>query len=170
MCDRWGTGKAGLVRRMIGAVILDGGTYRAVQADRDATVQAGTVVVLSSMAAGIGEVPLGLDDMGWMALSSLVNWLVWTGITYFVGNMLLGGTATWGALLRTLGFAMAPGILAALVVVPLVGGLIRAAVAPWLLVAGVVAIRQALDFSTGKAILTGLLGLIPYWIARALLF
>jgi predicted double-glycine peptidase len=34
-------------------------------------------------------------------------------------------------------------------------------VALWLLATGIVAIRQALDFSTGKAILTALLG----WIA-----
>jgi hypothetical protein len=99
----------------------------------------------------------------------LLGWLVWSGITYLIGDKLLGGTATWGELLRTIGFAQAPQVLVVLAVIPLVGGLVRAAVVIWVLVAGVIAIRQALDFSTGKALATALLGWLAIAIPAAIL-
>ena len=82
-----------------------------------------------------------------------------------IGDKLLGGTATWGELLRTLGFAQAPGVLMIFGIIPLLGGIVRVFVALWLLITGIVAIRQALDFSTSKAIVTALLG----WVAVAAL-
>ena len=103
------------------------------------------------------------ESMGLIA--AFVGWLVWSGITYLIGDKLLGGTATWGELLRTIGFAQSPGMLYVLAIVPLVGGLVRLVVLAWLLVAGIIAIRQALDFSTDKAILTALLG----WLVMGLL-
>jgi hypothetical protein len=39
----------------------------------------------------------------------------------------------------------------------------------WVLIAGIIAIRQALDFGTGKAILTALLGWLALAIPMALL-
>jgi hypothetical protein len=91
-------------------------------------------------------------------LSALLSWLLWGGITYLVGTKLFGGTATWGELLRTIGFAQTPGVLHVLGIIPVLGGVIRFAVAFWVLIAGIIAIRQALDVSTGKAILTAVLG------------
>lgn len=82
-------------------------------------------------------------------------------MTYFVGTRFFGGTADWGELLRTIGFAQSPGVLYVLGIIPILGGLVRFAVMIWILVAGVIAIRQALDFSTGKAVLTAVLG----WLA-----
>ena len=73
-------------------------------------------------------------------------------------DAVLGGTATWGELLRTIGFAQTPGVLQVLGIIPVLGGLIRFAVAIWVLIAGIIAIRQALDVGTGKAILTAALG------------
>jgi hypothetical protein len=83
---------------------------------------------------------------------------VWAGITWLIGTRLLGGTATWGELLRTIGFAQTPRLLSILAFIPVLGWLIRAVVAIWLLLAGIIAIRQALDFGTGKALLTAFLG------------
>jgi hypothetical protein len=77
----------------------------------------------------------------------------------------LGGTATWGELLRTIGFAQSPGVLMIFGIIPILGGLVRVVVAVWLLIAGIIAIRQALDCSTGKAVVTALLG----WIAMVML-
>lgn len=82
-----------------------------------------------------------------------------------IGGWLLGGTATWGEMLRTIGFAHAPGILMVLAVVPLLGWGVEVVVGIWMLVAGVIAVRQALDFGTGKALATVFLG----WLAMALL-
>jgi hypothetical protein len=94
---------------------------------------------------------------------------MWSGITYLIGDKLLGGTATWGELLRTIGFAQSPGVLYALGAVPALGALIRFVVAIWILFAGIIAIRQALDFGTGRAIVTAVLGWLTIAIPLAIL-
>jgi hypothetical protein len=147
-----------MIDRMIGAARLDVPTYEEVEHDESLTMQAALVVVIAAVARAIG----GLDGGSTHVLSGLMTalsmWIVWAGITYVIGDKLLGGTATWGELLRTLGFAQAPGVLAVLGVFGPLSGLVEIGVSIWLLVTGIVAIRQALDFGTGKAILTAVLG------------
>lgn len=156
--------KGDLVERMIGAATLDIQTFEEVEADPTATGQAAAVVAMAAIASGIGLAGEGL----WAALVSpvwaLLAWLLWAGITLLIGTRLLGGTATWGELLRTLGFAQSPGVLYLIGILPLVGGLVRFILPFWILAAGIIGIRQALDFSTGKAILTALLG----WLVMAI--
>src|SRR5262249_7144360 len=93
-------------------------------------------------------------------LSALIFWVVWAYVTYFVGTQFFGGTATPGEMLRTIGFAQSPGVLRILSFIPVLGGLISFIVAIWSIVAGVIAVRQALDFDTGKAILTVIIGFV----------
>lgn len=158
-----------MLERMKRAALLDSHLYEEVEADRTATGQAAAVVAIVAVAQGIGAAALGLGGMIAGIMAALLAWLVWAGITYLIGDKLLGGTATWGELLRTLGFAQTPGLLGILAFLPLLGGLIRFAVAVWVLIAGIIAIRQALDFGTGKAILTGILGWLALAIPMALL-
>ena len=55
--------------------------------------------------------------------------------------------------LRTLGFAAAPGVIRIGGIVPLLGGLVQLTAAIWMLIATVVAVRQALDYTgTGRAL------------------
>jgi len=107
--------------------------------------------------------------VGEQVLAALVGWLVWAGITYLVGDKVLGGTASWGELLRTLGFAQAPGVLMILGIIPFLGTPITALVAIWMLGAAFIAIRQALDFGNGKTLATVLIGWVAYT-ALAVLF
>ena len=144
--------------RMMGAATLDVATYEEVEADTTATGQAAIVVTLAAIASAIGAAGEGGPGIIGMLLGTLVGWALWSGVTYFIGTKLFGGTATWGELLRTIGFAQAPGVLLVLAIVPLLGGLVRVAVSIWLLVAGIIAIRQALDVTTGKAVLTAVIG------------
>lgn len=149
-----------LVDRMIGAAMLDIPTYEEVEADESLTGQAAIVVVLAAIASGIGAYGGDEPQMGLVVgvIASLVGWALWAGVTYLVGDKLLGGTATWGELLRTLGYAQAPGVLYVLGIAPMFGGIVRGIVGIWLLITGIIAIRQALDFSTGKALVTAFLG------------
>ncbi len=158
-----------LVTRMMGAAMLDIDTFEEVEADKTATGQAAAVVAMVAVASLIGSSGGGLSAMISAPVVQLVGWLVWAGATYLIGEKVFGGTATWGELLRTLGFAQAPGVLLLLGILPLVGGLFRAAIAIWMLVAAVIAIRQALDFSTGKAVLTAVVGWLILVVASALL-
>jgi hypothetical protein len=153
-----------MIGRMKGAAALNIQTYEEVEADTTATGQAAGVVVLVAVASAIGAAGRGGTGIVTAAAMALAGWLVWAGVTYLIGDKLLKGTATWGELLRTIGFAQTPGLLALFGIIPILGGLVRLVVAVWLLIAGIIAIRQALDFSTGKAVLTAFLG----WLAIAI--
>lgn len=163
------TGRS-IVDRMRGAAMLDVPTYEEVEADTTATGQAATVVAISAVAQAIGAVGLfGVRGIFPALIVALISWLLWSGITYLIGDKLLGGTATWGELLRTIGFAQTPGILAVLGFIPVLGPLVVFVVWVWILVAGIIAIRQALDFGTGKAVLTAVLGWAAVFLMRWLL-
>ena len=148
-----------LTQRMVGAALLDVDTYEEVEHDSDATVQAGGVVALVAACSAIGS--WGSPGMLSAAWTALVGWLLWSAITWFIGTRMFGGQASWGELLRTVGFAHSPGVLAIAGLLPLIGGMVRFALFFWLLAAGIVAIRQALDVTTGKAVLTAVVGWIP---------
>ena len=145
---------ATLVDRMKGAAMLNVSTYEEVEHDHTATGQAAGVVAIAAVAQAIGSMGQGGGGMISGLIGQLVAWALWAGLTYLVGTKLFGGTADWGELLRTLGFSQSPGVLYALGFLPLLGRPIRFAVGIWVLVAGVIAVRQALDVTTGKAVAT----------------
>lgn len=148
------------VERMKGAAMLDVDTYEEVEADTDATSEAAGVVALVAVAGAIGAIGSGSTAVIAGVVTAFVGWGLWAGITYIVGDKLLGGTASWGELLRTLGFAQAPGVLLAFGIIPGFHTIIAIVVSIWTLITGIIAIRQALDFGTGKALLTAFLSVI----------
>lgn len=158
-----------IVDRMRGAALLDVNTYEEVEHDRSATGQAAIVVVIVAVCAGIGSIGRGGIGIVFGLVMAIVGWLLWSGVTMLVGTKLFGGTADWGELLRTLGFAQSPGVLALLGIIPFLGVPILFVVAIWQLVAGIIAIRQALDFSTGKAVLTAIIGWLVVVVTTAVL-
>lgn len=151
-----------LVGRMIGAATLDVATYEEVEHDTTATTQAGLVVALAALAQGIVS-PVGIISG---IIGALLGWMAFAGLTYFIGTRIFKGTATWGELLRTLGFAYTVAIFSILGVIPILGIIVGLVVFVWGVAAAVVAIRQALDVSTGQAVVTGLLG----WVAMAIIY
>jgi hypothetical protein len=154
------------VDRMKGAALLDVDIYEEVEADTHATSEAAGVIALVAVAGAIGAIGSGSNAVIAGLLSAFVGWALWAGITYVVGDKLLGGTATWGELLRTLGFAQAPGLLLALGIIPGFRLISVMVVGIWTLITGIIAIRQALDFGTGKAILTAILSVIILTVIR----
>ena len=144
----------GVVQRAIGAALLDVDVYEEVEADVNATGQAATVVFVVALSSALASYASGTGAIIGGVISAFLNWGIFAGMTMFIGTRFFGGTADWGELLRTLGFAQAPGVLAILAVIPLLGALVGIVVGIWSLVAAVVAIRQALDFDTTRAILT----------------
>lgn len=151
-----------LLDRMRAAAMLDVSVYEEVEADSTATAQAAIVVGIVALCAAVGGARHGAHGLIAGAISAYFGWLVWSFITYIIGTRVFSGTANWGELLRTVGFAQTPGLLYIFGIIPLFGGLVRLIVVVWLLVATVIAIRQALDFDTGKAVFTAILGLLSY--------
>lgn len=152
--------QSSLVDRMIRAVTLKPALYEEVEADQGATTQALIVVIIVAIANAAGLL-IGHGGAGGIltgVVSALVGWVVWSYVTYFIGTRLFDGVATPGEMLRTLGFAQTPRIFNLLAFIPIVGGIIRLIVFFWLLAAGVIAIRQALDFTTGRAVATAIIG------------
>lgn len=161
----------GFISRMIRAAKLDVQLYEEVEADRTAMGQAIGVVVLSSVAAGIGSSGVfGLRGMFAGAIASLVGWFIWAYLTYFIGTKLLPEPQTQadhGELLRTIGFSSSPGLIRVFGIVPAFAGILFLVAGIWMLVAMVIAVRQALDYkSTMRAVGVCLIG----WIVQGVIF
>ena len=140
-------------RRIVGAFALDPLAYEDVEADASATTQAGVTVLLSSAAAGVGAQGFGgeLWAVVPFAVVTLLAWAAWALLTFEVGSRLLPGARTHsdpGELLRTIGFAAAPGLLLVLGVLPGMAVPIFVMASLWMLAAMIVAVRQALDYDT----------------------
>ena len=162
---------ASLQNRMIRAAKLDVNLYEEVEADKGAMGQAMAVVVLSSVAAGIGSIARGgVPGIVWGTILALIGWFVWAYLTYLIGTKLLPEPqtkSTPGELLRTIGFSSSPGLIRVLGFIPVLGWLIMLAASIWMLIAMVIAVRQALDYkSTFRAVGVCLIG----WIIQAVIF
>lgn len=165
---------ATFTERMIGAAKLDVATYEEVEADTTATGQAMLVVVLSSVAAGIGALgSMGIVGLLVGTIGALVGWFIWAGLIFIIGTKILPEPQTeadMGQLLRTIGFASSPGILRLLGFIPVLGTMLSFAVAIWMLVATVVATRQALDYkSTGRAVAVCAIGFVVYLVVSVVI-
>ncbi len=156
--------------RMLRASKLDAQLYEEVEADRGALGQATGVVVLSAVAAGIGNPEhAGLAGLVTITIGALLGWYVWALLTYLIGTKLLPEAQTradLGELLRTIGFSSAPGVIRILGIIPGLAFIAFAVAGIWMLVAMVIAVRQALDYtSTWRAIGVCAIG----WVAQAII-
>jgi len=164
---------ASLVDRMVRAARLDVNLYEEVEADLTATSQAATVVGIVAICGGIGNgvaqaiaghpgAAVGLFI--YQIIVAFVAWIAWSYITFWVGTSIFKGTATPGEMLRTIGFAQTPGVLNIVAFIPVLGGFIGFVAGIWALISGIIAIRQALDITTGQAVITAIIGAIPLFL------
>ena len=155
--------------RMIRAARLDRAVYEEVEKDRTAMGQAAAVVVLVAVATGIG-LGAGMRGLAIGLIAGLVAWALWAALIYVIGARLLPESNTqadWGELARTLAFASSPGALRILGIVPVVGEIVFVVTGIWMLVATVIAVRQALDYqSLPRAVAVCLIG----WVAQMFVF
>ena len=157
--------------RIIRAAMLDIRLYEEVEADKGAMGQAMGLVVLSAVAAGIGSIgKAGATGIVIGTITALISWYIWAYITYFIGTRIFPEPQTkadHGELLRTIGFSSAPGLLRVLGIIPFLYGIIFFLTGIWMLIAMVIAVRQALDYSsTPRAIGVCIIG----WIIQGIVF
>ena len=142
----------GLGERMIRAAKLDASLYEEVEADRGALGQATTVVILASVASGVGASgAAGVGGFLFGTVASLAGWYIWAFLTYWIGTRFLPEpqtSADYGELLRTIGFSSAPGVIQVVGIIPGLTTLVFLVASIWMLVAMVIAVRQALDYTT----------------------
>ena len=158
-------GPNSFLQRLLGAAALDSAIYEEVEADRGGTGQALAIVLLSSLAAGLGArgfVQPTVPHIVFMTAVALMVWAAWAFLTFEIGARILPDAETRvdvGELLRTTGFAATPGLLRVFGVLPGVTAPVFVITAVWMLAAMIVAVRQALDYtSTGRAIAVCVLG------------
>ncbi len=158
---------ASFAERMIRAAKLDVSLYEEVEADKSAMGQAIGVVVLSSVAAGVPVMgQAGVGGIFFGTILDLIGWCIWAFLTYLIGTKLLPEPQTradMGEMLRTIGFSRAPGLILVLGIVPPLTWIVFFVAAIWMLVAMVIAVRQALDYSgTWRAVGVCAIGWIVY--------
>ncbi|MEK6202091.1 MAG: hypothetical protein N2A40_06685 [Desulfobulbaceae bacterium] len=163
------------MNRMTRAAKLDTHLYEEVETDKGAMTQAMGVVVLSSIAAGVGSIgTLGIGGILFGTLASLGGWYIWAYLTYIIGTKLLPEPQTeadLGQLLRTTGFSSSPGLIRILGIIPGIGPVVFTVASIWMLVAMVIAVRQALDYtSTFRAVGVCAIGWIIQTVILMLLF
>ena len=165
---------ASMVDRMVRAAKLDAQLYEEVEADKGALGQAMAVVVLASVAGGVGSGRLGgLSGILIGTLGTLIAWFIWAALTYFIGTKILPEPTTRadvGELLRTTGFSSSPGLIRVLGLVPGITGIVFLVSGIWMLIAMVIAVRQALDYrSTFRAVGVCVIGWIVQVVVLLLL-
>jgi hypothetical protein len=156
-----------LTDRMVRAAKLDANLYEEVEADSGALGQAVLVVILSSLAGGIGTISVvGFKGVISSIIVALIAWFAWAVVTYFIGTKILPQPQTnadLGQLLRTIGFSSSPGIIRVLGIIPFLYNITNLVASIWMLIAMVIAVRQALDYdSTWRAVGVCLLGWVVY--------
>ena len=143
--------KSSFLKRIFRAIKIDPELYEEVEHDKSATLQAATVVILSSLAAGVGAISMGASNFFLGPTLSLVNWFIWAFFIFLVGTKLFPDKQTKsnvGELLRTIGFASAPGIIRVLGLTPELMLVSFVGAQFWILACMVVAVRQALDYKS----------------------
>jgi hypothetical protein len=165
-----------VTERVTGVLTLRPSVFEDIEADKRANVQAFAVVVLASLAAGLGGgLAGGALGMVRETVGAVVGWVMWAGVTYVLGARLMPerGTRTdMGELLRVIGYSYAPSFFALFSGLPFIGYGIRVVVDFWLLATTVLAVRQALDYtSTLRAFAVVLIGWLFFvaisWALRA---
>ncbi|MDP8253909.1 MAG: YIP1 family protein [Candidatus Kaelpia aquatica] len=152
-----------LFSRMVRAAKLESNLYEEVEHDKSSLPQAMLVVVLSSVATAVGAMNIeGGINIFAVAIAALIGWAIWASMIYFIGVKLLPTPETKsdiGELLRTIGFSSSPGIIRILGIIPGLFGAVLFIAQIWMLIAMVIAVRQALDYkSTPRAILVCVIG------------
>ena len=186
-----------MLERIIGVFKLDVATFEAVEADESATVQAAIIVAIVGLFAAIGafvaaqsanafmdafaglsEVEIPFDTLPQIspigaALQALVvafvAWLVWSALTFFIGKTLFQADTNMGEMLRVIGFAQAPRLLAILNFIPCLGPVIGLVSWVWAVVASFIGIRQGLDLDNGKTLVVVILSFIGVLIVNWIL-
>ncbi|HSJ57066.1 MAG TPA: YIP1 family protein [Anaerolineae bacterium] len=160
-----------MIDRILRAIRLDPNVYREIAEDENAMSEAAIIVIVVTFLSALGSAFVADNFIvgllvGWLT-AIVVGWILWAVLTYFVGANLFGGRSSIPEMLRVLGYASAPQLLGVLGFIPCLGWLAALIGAILSLIAGVIAVRESMEFDTGKAVLTVL---IAWLIAMAIRF
>jgi Yip1 domain len=160
--ERTGGWMASLPERMIGAMKADVKTFQEIEADQNALGQAVTVIVIAGVASLIGNIFRQGVMFGVVSLVlTLIAYAVWSVMVVLVGTKLMPEPTTkadFAEGFRVIGFTASPGVFNVLAIIPFLGPLLSFLIGIWMLILGVIAAREVLDYSnTGRALIVCLI-------------
>jgi hypothetical protein len=160
---------ATLPERMVGAMQANVKTFQEIEADSSAMGQAVAVIVIAGVVSLIGNIWRAGIGVGVMHLIiSIIGYALWSLIIVLVGTKLMPEPTTkadFNEGFRVIGFTASPGIFNVLAIVPFLGPLISFVIWIWMVIIGVVAVREVLDYtSTARAIVVCLIAAVVCWI------
>jgi hypothetical protein len=158
---------------MAGAMKADVKTFQEIEADPTAIGQAVTVIVIAGVASLIGNIwRVGVFGGAMALVANLIGYALWTLLVVLIGTKVMPEPTTkadFNQGFRVIGFTASPGVFNVLAIIPFLGPLVSFAVWIWMIVVGVVAVREVLDYSnTGRAIIVCLIAAVICWIVLTL--
>ena len=166
------TQQQSLFKRMIRALKLESALYEEVEHDPKANRESVYIIAMVSVAQAVGltfrQLILGGSATGIIGstiggfITTIVGLAIWSYLLYFIGVKLFHGVATPAEVWRSTGYARSPGIF---LIIPILGPIVNI----WILIAYIIAARQSLDLTTGKAVAAVIVSAIPYAIVLEIL-
>jgi hypothetical protein len=152
-----------MLARVVGVFKLDKNTFEEIEHNTSLTLYAAIIVALVALVSGVGTAFYRLIFSGNVlsgffgsVFSTLIGWVVWSVVTWFIGTRLFNGQASIDEMLRVIGFAQLPLLLS---IIPCLGSVVGGI---WALIAGFIAIRQGLDLDNTKTFLTVVIGFVGW--------
>ena len=160
--------------RVVGAMTLNAATFQEIENDPTAMGQAVGVIALAAVSMGLGWIFYsGLTGIVWNILSSVVAYAIWAVFIWLFGTKVMPDPATkadFPETFRTVAFAVAPGLLGIITIIPLLGWLLYFAIVLWQLAAMVVAVKEVLDYTdTVKAVIVVVIGMVLYFVVMGMI-
>lgn len=178
-----------MLDRIMGVITLKAPIYRAIADDQTATTQAALVVIIATLIRGFFEGLVRMGSGGTVNISiggaivgaivtvivGLVAWVFSAWVLAFVATA-LGGKTDTGEMMRVTGFVQVFSVVAVLNILvaisPLLGcitGLIGLVVAILSLIGYLIGVREAAEFTTGKAVVAAIVAAIVNFIIIAVI-
>jgi hypothetical protein len=156
--------KRSILDRMLGAALLESDTYHEAALVPSIRTQLVLVVIISSIAAGLGLLGAGLVGLVLGTVSGLVGWGLYAFVAFWTATkrfQVPRTAAMWNATWRTLALANSPRVFLVFTFLPEIGFLVGLAVHSWVLITTVFAVRSTTDLDVRPAIVTAIAGLVP---------
>ena len=175
------------MNKILGVIMLRAPIYRAIADDQAGTTNAAIVFVIATLirgffdgivttSSGVNSITIGGAFVG--AITGLIigaiGWVFTAWVLAFVAKQLDGKTST-SEMLRVTGYVAVFGVVSVLNIfriIPVLGcltGLVSFAVAILSLVGYVIGVREAAEFTTGKAIICALVAAIVNFVIVVLI-
>ena len=165
---------ASFAERMTGAMKADVKTFEEIEADQTALPQAVAAIVIAGLASLIGNVfRVGIIGGFMFLIVTLCSYALWALVVVLIGTKVMPEPSTkadFNEGFRVMGFTAAPGVFNVLAIIPFLGPVISFVIWIWMIVVGVVAVRQVLDYSnTGRAIIVCLIAGVICWVVSVMI-